>query len=538
MMNNEKTDVVVVGSGPAGSVLAARLAEVNGLKITLLEAGPNDNHPFIHIPAGFIKMIFKSKYIWPFTTIPTANTGQRPIEVMQGKVVGGSASINGLIYNRGLPTDFDHWAELGNKGWDYQSVLPYFMKSEGFTGTGDNELHGRDGAGKVSSNKWIHPACEAFIDGASELGLNRNHDYNGRVQEGVGYFQRIIHGRRRITPAMAFLKPALKKHSNLRLETNAQVTKILFDGKRAIGVEYKKGSKTCQLMANKQVVISAGTVNTAKLLQLSGIGKGADLQQLGLPVIHDLQGVGSNLRDHYSCRVVCKLKNINTINELARGTQLMGQIARWVLGKPSIITLSPSVVHIFAKSRSELSMPDLQGVFSPASYREGFVGLLDDYPGMTCGFWKHRPKSTGYIKLKSTNPEDLPLIQPNYLGEDSDKEVLLAGVKLARQLVKTGPLQKYFDHENLPGKDVQSDDELLHFISQYGVSSWHLIGTAKMGPAEDVNAVVSDRLSVHGIENLRIADASVMPTSPSANTYASCLMIGEKAADFIKQDLK
>jgi choline dehydrogenase len=538
-MQTDETDVIIVGSGPAGSVIAARLSERSDLKVDVIEAGPSDRHLYIHVPAGFIKMIFNPTYTWPFKTEPSSWTGGREINVLQGKVVGGSSSINGLIYNRGQAADFDQWAQMGNSGWDYASVLPYFVKSEAFSGKGDVGFHGRSGPLQTSEFDWHHPLCDLFINGAQELGIPRNDDYNGKHQEGVGYFQRIIRGRRRISAARAFLIPALKR-GNLHLRANCVVSRVLFDNKKAIGVEYITGGgkgERRKLLARKQVVLCSGTINTPRLLQMSGVGALDDLGPLGVPVVSALPGVGRNLRDHYSARVVVRAKNIRTINELAKGPRLLGEISRWLLGRPRILTLSPSLIHIFAKSSPDLDLPDLQGVFSPASYKAGFVSLLDDYPGMTCGFWQHRPESTGYVRAKSTDPMIVPHIQPNYLTETHDRDVLVAGIKLARKLLRTTPLQAFFDFEQLPGKDVQSDDEILDFATRYGVSSWHLVGTSKMGPATDPHAVVDSRLQVYGFENLRIADASIMPVSPSANTFAATVMIGEKAADYIKQDL-
>jgi choline dehydrogenase len=535
----EETDIVVVGAGAAGSVIAARLSEDPKLNVTVVEAGRDDLHPYIHIPAGFIKIIFNENYIWPFQTEPTENTTGRKINVLQGRVVGGSSSLNGLIYNRGQPADFDGWAQMGNKGWDYESILPYFRRSETFYGKGDPGVRGKDGPLQISELKWIHEICDSFIQGAREFGLPRTNDYNGGDQEGVGYFQRIIKGRRRISAARAYLKPALKRR-NLRLVTRAVVAKVIFEGKRAVGIEYITGEGKGErrvLKARRQVILSSGTVNTARLLQLSGIGNADDLASIGVPVLQELAGVGRNLRDHYSVRVVAGAKNSVTINELSKPPRLWGQQMRWLFGQPSIITLSPSLVHIFAKSREGLETPDLQGVFSPASYKAGFVSLLDDYPGMTCGFWAHKPESTGYVRALSIDPMAKLLIQPNYLAARNDVETLIRGIKLARKLVKTGPMKKYFDHEQLPGKDVQSDDELEAFAKQYGVSSWHLVGTAKMGSGDDRTAVVDHRLRVHGLQSLMIADASIMPTSPSANTFASTVMIAEKASDMLKADL-
>jgi len=535
-MSTDTFDFVIVGAGAAGSVIAARLGEMPGVRICVLEAGPADHHPFIHIPAGFIKMIFNPKYTWQFKTEPTESTGGRAIDVMQGRVVGGSGAINGMVYNRGQAADFDNWAQRGNPGWDYDNVLPYFKKSEGWQGQpGRDEFHGTDGPGKVTEMDWIHPICESFMDGVESLGIPKNDDYNGKTQEGVGYFQRFIYKGRRWNSAKGFLKPALTR-GNIDLRKGAQVTRILFDGTKAVGVEYLQGGQTRKVMAGKEVIVSSGTVNTARLLQVSGLGAPDLLAGLGVDVVKALPGVGENFRDHFSVRVVARAKNAVTINELGRGHRLLGQIARWATGRPSIIGIVPSLVHIFAKSDPDLELPDLQGVFAPASFKAGFVGLLDEFPGMTCGFWPHRPESTGYIRARSTDPNEHPEIQANYLSDDYDRRVLLAGMKLARNLLRSEPLAPYFAFETMPGDDVQTDDEWMDYAAQVGTSSWHLCGTAKMGPASDTMAVVDPTLKVHGMQNLRVADASIMPCCPSANTYASTLMIAEKAADFIKAD--
>jgi choline dehydrogenase len=293
-------------------------------------------------------------------------------------------------------------------------------------------------------------------------------------------------------------------------------------------------SERREVHARREVIVSSGTANTAKLLQISGIGPASLLAEIGVPVVHELRGVGENFRDHYSVRFVARLRGITTMNEMSRGIRLAGQIARWAMGKPNILALCPSVIHWFWKSDEVLDFADLQGVFSPASYKEGFIGLLDDYPGMTCGVWQHRPESVGHVRARSPDPFQDPVIQPNYLADPMDRRVLIAGMKLARRLLRTSPLAAWFDHESLPGDRVQSDDELLDFAKRYGSTAYHLIGTARMGPATDPGAVVDDQLRVHGMQGLRVVDASIMPTMPSANTYASTMMIAEKASDMIR----
>ncbi|MDE2005506.1 MAG: GMC family oxidoreductase N-terminal domain-containing protein [Rhodospirillales bacterium] len=531
----EEFDYVIVGSGAAGSVLAHRLTEDPATSVAVLEAGPPDRHPFIHIPAGFIKMLFNPHYTWQFTTEPSDGSGGRRIPTTQGRMVGGSSSLNGMVYNRGQRADFDSWAQRGNRGWGYDDILPYFRRGEARIGPADPHFHGRDGRLPVTDMDWHHPINEAFIAGAVGLGIPRNPDYNGENQAGVGYFQRAIYRGYRHSAARVFLHPARRR--GVALRTHARAARILFEGGRAVGIEYideRDRTTMHQARARREVILSAGTVNTAKLLQISGIGPASLLADIGVKPVRDVAGVGENFRDHYSVRFVARVRNARTINELSRGTGLVGEIARWAMGRPSILALSPSVIHWFWKSSPVLDLPDLQGVFSPASYKEGFVGLLDDYPGMTCGVWQHRPESVGHVRARSADPFDDPLIQPNYLSAAHDRAVLLAGMKLARALLRTKELAFCFDHESLPGDAVQGDDELLDFARRYGSTAYHLIGTARMGPESDPTAVVDDQLRVRGIERLRVVDASVMPSMPSANTYASTMMIAEKAADMIR----
>lgn len=527
-------DYVIVGSGAAGAIIANRLTE-SGATVCLLEAGPSDNMLYLHIPAGFIKAVFNPKYAWQFSSEPTENTHGRRIPIPQGRTLGGSTSINGLIYNRGQSADYDAWANLGNPGWGFNDVLPYFKSMETRAG-GDDHYRGRSGELPISDIDWIHPLCEAFMNGAIEAGIPRNEDYNGIEQAGVGYFQRTIDKGWRMSTARRFLRP-IRSRSNLDIKTYAQASRILLEGKKAVGVAYchpKQPNITRSVMARKEIIIACGAINTPKLLQLSGIGPAKLLQEKNISVVHDLPGVGENLSDHYSVRVVAKVQNSETINELVKGPKLAGQIFKWLAKKPSVMALSPSLVHYFWKSLPELNAPDLQGVFTPASYKEGYVGMLDDFPGMTAGIWQHRPQSRGYVRIKSADPFEDPIVQPNYLEHPQDQLTLIRGIRLARKLLRSKALEHYFDKEALPGELCESDNELLDFAKRYGVSSYHVNGTAHMGPASDRLAVVDSQLRVHGIQNLRIADSSIMPSIPSANTCAATMMIGNKAGDLIR----
>ena len=529
-------DYVIVGSGAAGSVLSARLTEDPGVSVCVLECGPPDRHPFIHIPAGFIKMLYNPNYTWQFQTEPSEGTAGRRIATTQGRTLGGSSSINGMIYNRGQRADFDHWAQRGNRGWGYVDVLPYFKRTEHRIGIADDRIHGRDGALPVTDIDWFHPVCEAFIAGAVGMGIPRCADYNsGDHQEGVGYFQRAIYHGYRHSAARVFLHPA-RRTRGLHVRTDARAAQVLFDGRRATGVRYindRDRSTQRVVRARREIILSCGTANTAKLLQISGVGPASLLQELGVPVVADLP-VGENFRDHYAARMVARVKNVRTINEMSHGIGLVGQIARWVLGKPSILALSPSLVHWFWKSDDSLDYPDLQGVFSPASYKQGLVGLLDNYPGMTCGVWQHRPESIGYVRARSTDPFVDPVIQPNYLADPIDRRVQVSGMRLARKLLHAPELAPFFERDELPPPGQDSDDELLAYLRQYGSTCYHLIGTARMGPVTDRTSVVDDTLRVHGLDGLRVVDASIMPNMPSANTYCSTMMIAEKASDMIR----
>jgi choline dehydrogenase len=532
----ESFDYVIVGAGSAGSVLANRLSEDEKSTVCVLEAGPSDWHPFIHIPAGFMYTLVNPRVNWLYKMEPSEWTGGRAIGAPRGKTLGGSSSINGHIYNRGQRMDFDGWAQRGNHGWGYADVLPYFRRSERRIGECDETFRGRDGCLPIADLDWRDPLCEAFIQGAVELGIPRNTDYNGTMQAGVSYVQRVIEGGRRVSAARAFLHPA-RSRPNLTVRTNAHATAILLEGKRAVGVRYSKGGRggvSVEVRARKELILSGGTVNSPQLLQVSGIGPAPLLQSLGIEVKHALPGVGENLRDHYAPRFVARVKDAQTINELSHGTKLVREVLKYAVSRKGILALNPTLVYVFWKSDERVDNYDLQLTFTPASYKEGVQSKLDDHPGMTVASWQQRPDSTGYVRARSADPFEHPTIQANYLKEESDRRVLLAGMKLARRLLASKPLSKYYEREDFPGPHVQSDDELLGAAKQRGTSTFHLMGTCRMGPDSDPTAVLDDQLRVRGLEGLRVVDASIMPTMPSANLNASVLMIAEKASDMIR----
>ncbi len=528
-------DYIIVGAGTAGCVLANRLSTDGKSTVCILEAGGRDWNPMLHIPAGFMKTLVDPKVNWLYKTEPSEWTGGRSILAARGKTLGGSSAINGHIYNRGQRLDFDGWAQRGNRGWGYADVLPYFRRSERRVGDADDVYRGRDGGIVVTNPDWHHPLCEAFIEGAVSLGIPRNPDYNGATQDGVGYFQRAIHNGRRVSAARAFLHPASGR-ANLTVRTHAHATKILLDGRRAVGIRYMaggRGGSEVELRARKEVILAGGVVNSPQLLQVSGIGPAGLLGRLGVPVAHALEAVGENLRDHYAPRMVGRVKDIETINERARGIRLVAEVAKWVVARKGILGLSPTVVHCFWKSHEALQTNDLQMTFTPASYKEGVQSQLDDFPGMTVAAWQQRPESTGWVRARTADPLAPPEIQPNYLAHEMDRRVLLGGIRLGRRLLRTQPLAPYFVREEFPGDDAQTDDELLAFARQRGTTTFHLMGTCRMGPATDPSTVVDDQLRVHGMEGLRVVDASIMPSMPSANLNASTLMIAEKGADLI-----
>ena len=528
-------DYVVVGAGSAGCILASRLTESGKNTVCLLEAGPPDWNPFIHIPAGFIKTLYNPKINWMYEAEPTYWTADRIIDVPRGKTLGGSSSINGHIYNRGQRLDYDTWSQRGNRGWGYADILPYFKRCEQRIGAGDDTFRGRDGNLQVTDLNYKHPLCEAFMEGAGELGIPRNLDYNGSSQEGISYVQRTTYRRRRVSTARAFLNPA-KKRSNLKVVTNAFVTRILLDSKTARGVEFSKGGQggeLSQVSAKKEVILSGGTINSPQLLQLSGIGEGALLRSLGIEVVHELAGVGENLRDHYAPRFCARVKEIETINEQSKGVKLLGEIAKYFVGGRSILNLSPSMVYGFWHSDPVAKNNDIQFVFAPASYKLGKHGLLADHPGFTVAAWQHRPDSKGWVRLRSVDPFEKPIIQPNYLSEESDRAVTIKAMRLARSLMHTKSMSPYFDGEEYPGSEIESDDELLDAARHWGSTTYHVMGTCRMGPDSDPMAVVDDNLRVKGIANLRVIDASIMPTMLSANLNAGAMMIGEKGADLV-----
>lgn len=531
----DRFDYVIIGAGSAGCVLASRLSEDPSTSVCVLEAGPSDWHPYIHLPAGFIKTFHMKSINWAYQQEVGPYTGGRSIYAPRGKTLGGSSSINGHIYNRGQRMDFDTWAQMGNRGWGYADVLPYFRRLEKRVGEGEDTYRGRDGNLTVTTMDWRDPLCEAFMEGAVSLGIPRNPDYNGKIQEGVSYCQRTINKGLRVSASTAFLKPAMKRR-NVHVHTHAHATEIIFEGKRAVGVRYMKGGHggtPVEVRANKEVILSGGTYNSPQLLQLSGIGSPDLLQQHGIAVRQALP-VGEGLQDHYAPRTVARVKDIKTINELRRGWRLWVEAMKWATARRGLLSLSPTMVYCFWHSGESAESSDLQLTFTPASYKEGVQGQLEDEPGMTVASWQQRPESRGYVRIRSSDPFAPPIIQTNYLDAELDRRVIVAGMKLARRLLKSAPLSPYYAYEDFPGPNINTDDEFLHAATERGTTTFHPGCTCRMGPADSTWAVVDDQLRVHGLEGLRVIDASVMPRMISANLNASTMMIADRASDLIR----
>ena len=528
----ETFDFIVVGAGSSGCIVAARLAD-SGASVCLLEAGPMDRKLSIQVPGGVVMAHTDPSITWDYQVSAPGGEGKRPAR--HGRVVGGSGSINGMMINRGIAADYDAWAAQGNRGWRYADVLPYFRRMEQRIGPGDARYRGRSGALPVADADWRHPLAELFREAALGTGLPRDPDHNGPSQDGVSTQQLNLKGGLRVSAARAFLHPALKRHratGRLALRTGALALQVLFEGRRAVGVRYALDGNAVDVHARREVILCAGAAASPKLLQVSGVGPPQLLGELGVPVVQALEGVGNNLQDHYHVRMVFGIRGIETINSIARGPRLAGEVLKWLTGRPGLVGSSPFPVLATVRSAPGLAATDVMLFFSPGSYT-ATTRKMTPTPGASCVVWQMRPASRGRVRARSSDARDLPDIDPNYLASEADRQALLGGIRVARRIFAQSPLAEHVAGEEVPGASADSDEALLAFARASGNTAFHLSGSCRMGPANDAQSVVDAELRVHGIEALRVCDTSIMPAVTSGNTNAPTMMIAEKAADMI-----
>lgn len=526
----EEFDYVIVGAGSAGAVLANRLTEDGRHKVLLVEAG-KASHPYSRLPASFGLLIDNPAANWRFLSEPEPGTDNRQIPVPRGKLLGGSSAINGLVFVRGQPLDYDIWAQMGNRGWSYDDVLPLFRRMETYE-SGSGEHRGGAGPLRVSVVPDENPLYDALFAAAQHAGHRRNDDYNSRDQEGIAKTQATISRGRRMSTAFTYLKPAMQR-PNLKVVTEALTLGVTLDGKRCTGIRYEQGGQVSEVRARREVLICAGGVSSPQILELSGIGNPELLQRHGITVRHALPAVGENFRDHIAARIIWKVKvPAVSYNHRARGLRLVREVAHYLAAGGGFLSLPSAPLVAFLKTRKELATPDVQMHFVPYSVKDPKRRKLQTFPSMTVACYQLRPESLGSIHIRSSDPKAQPAIRFNFLSDPIDRQTMAEGFRMMRRIVETPPMDAYRGDEFSPGKEIATDDEIIAWMRAKSETAYHPIGTCRMGPGP--NAVVDERLKVHGIEGLRVADGSIMPTMASGNTNAACIMIGEKAADLVR----
>ena len=525
-------DYVIVGGGSAGCVLAARLSEDPAVRVCLIEAGGRDRHPYIHMPVGFARMT-TGPLTWGLVTAPQKHANNREIPYAQARVLGGGSSINAEVFTRGHPSDYDRWAEEGAEGWAFRDIRKYFVRSEG-NSTLSGEWHGTDGPQGVSNASAPNPVTRAFVQGCEELGIPHNPDFNGAVQQGSGLYQTTTRGNRRCSTAVGYLRPAMGR-ANLRLITGALVLRIVFEGRRAVGVEYSTGGAATVARAEAEVLVTSGAIGTPKLMLLSGVGPAAHLARHGIAVVQDLPGVGQNLTDHFGIDIVAELYRHESLDKYKKLHWMLWAGAQYAMFKsgPATSNVVEGGAFWYANGPGSTPVPDLQFHFlCGAGAEAGVPSVPKGSSGVTLNSYALRPKSRGSVTLRSSDPRAMPVVDPNFLADADDLRIAVEGVRISREIVSQPSMQKYIRTLHFPDADVRTQADLEAYARQYGRTSYHPVSSCRMGT--DAMAVVDPQLRVRGLDGLRVCDSSVMPSLIGSNTNAATIMIGERAADLIR----